>query len=393
MSSVPESIVVTEEPVEFPVAELMTGRGFITGKSGSGKSNTASVIAEELLEAQLPLLIVDTDGEYYGLKERYEILHAATDDRGDMTVGPDDAERLAGLALDGNVPIVLDVSGYVDPAEGETMIRRVLREIFRMEDARQKPFLLIVEEIHEYLPQSGAHGDLGELLIQIAKRGRKRGLGLCGISQRPAAVDKDFITQCDWLVWHRLTWENDTKVVKQILGGEAAATIQDLDDGEALLMTDWNDMTQQVTFRRKRTLDAGATPDLSDVAGGPDAALDIEVLEAIDAEVSDDTDTDSTEPATVSESAQAAGTELIEAREERIEALQARIDELESELRQVKASPAPTPAEPVRERPPEEPDTAAALTELGDLAAYTARWTRRRIRRAMAGLRTRLSGE
>ncbi|MFW6153284.1 MAG: ATP-binding protein, partial [Halobacteriota archaeon] len=227
MPEVPETIVVTEEPIELPVAELLTGRGFITGKSGSGKSNTASVIAEELLEVGLPMLIVDTDGEYFGLQERYEILHTAVDDGADMLVDADDAERLAGLALDGNVPIILDLSGYVDPTEGTELITRVIREIFRMEDARRKPFLIIVEEIHEYLPEQGAHGEVGELLIQVAKRGRKRGLGLCGISQRPAAVDKNFITQCDWLVWHRLTWKNDTTVVRQLLGADSAASIQE----------------------------------------------------------------------------------------------------------------------------------------------------------------------
>ena len=53
-----------ETSISMPVVQLLTGRGFITGKSGSGKSNTASVVVEELLEAGYPVLIVDTDGEY-----------------------------------------------------------------------------------------------------------------------------------------------------------------------------------------------------------------------------------------------------------------------------------------------------------------------------------------
>jgi hypothetical protein len=79
MSDVPKEITVGVDGTTLPVVELLTGRGFVTGKSGSGKSNTASVLCEELLELNLPLLIVDTDGEYYGLKERYEVLHVGAD--------------------------------------------------------------------------------------------------------------------------------------------------------------------------------------------------------------------------------------------------------------------------------------------------------------------------
>lgn len=34
--------------VQLPIVDVLTGRAFLTGKSGSGKSNTASVIAKEL---------------------------------------------------------------------------------------------------------------------------------------------------------------------------------------------------------------------------------------------------------------------------------------------------------------------------------------------------------
>jgi hypothetical protein len=87
---------------------------------------------------------------------------------------------------------------------------------------------------------------------------------MCGISQRPADVKKDFITQCDWLVWHRLTWGNDTKVVQRILGSDYADWVEDLNDGEGFLMTDWDEEVRQVQFQRKRTFDAGATPGLDD---------------------------------------------------------------------------------------------------------------------------------
>ncbi|PSQ12629.1 ATP-binding protein, partial [Halobacteriales archaeon QS_7_68_65] len=80
-------IAVTEDGRTLPTVEILTGRGFICGKSGSGKSNTASVIAEGLLADGYNLLIVDTEGEYYGLKERFEVLHAGGDEFCDVEIG------------------------------------------------------------------------------------------------------------------------------------------------------------------------------------------------------------------------------------------------------------------------------------------------------------------
>ncbi|OIB57161.1 helicase HerA domain-containing protein [Natrialba sp. SSL1] len=251
--------------LHLPVVELLTGRGFVTGKSGSGKSNTASVIAEELLEAGFPLLIVDTDGEYYGLKEEYEMLHAGADEECDIQIGPEHAEQMATLALEENVPVILDVSGYLDEDVANELLRKIARQLFVKEKKLKKPFLLVVEEVHEYIPEGGGVGETGNLLIKISKRGRKHGLGILGISQRPADVKKDFITQANWLVWHRLTWDNDTKVVGRIIDTEYSEMVSDLDDGQAFVQTDWTDIdVRKIQFRRKRTFDAGATPGLDD---------------------------------------------------------------------------------------------------------------------------------
>jgi hypothetical protein len=250
--------------VSLPAVEILTGRGFITGKSGSGKSNTASVIVEKLLAANFPVLVVDTDGEYYGLKEEFEILHVGADEECDIQVSPEHAEKIASLALEQNVPIILDVSGYLDESEAKSLLLQTTRHLFAKEKKLKKPFLMLVEEVHEYIPEGGGMDETGKMLIKVGKRGRKHGLGIVGISQRPADVKKDFITQCDWLVWHRLTWRNDTKVVNRILGKEYADAIEDMGDGEGFLVTDWAEEVERVQFRRKATFDAGATPGLDD---------------------------------------------------------------------------------------------------------------------------------
>jgi DNA helicase HerA-like ATPase len=57
--------------------QTLVGRSIaVLGITGSGKTNTAAVLIEELLSNDLPLTIVDIEGEYWGLKERFEILVA-----------------------------------------------------------------------------------------------------------------------------------------------------------------------------------------------------------------------------------------------------------------------------------------------------------------------------
>jgi len=296
--------------VTLPVEEVLTGRAFATGKSGSGKSNSAGVICERLLDAGHPLLIIDLDGEYYSLKEKYEVLHVGGGEECELQIGPEHAERLAELALEQNVPIVVDTSGYLEEETRDEVVYEFARHLFAKEKSVRRPFLLVVEEIHEFIPEKGSVGDCGKMLIKVAKRGRKHGLGILGLSQRPADVKKDFITQCDWLLWHRLTWNNDTKVVRRVLNSEHAVAVEDFKDGEAFLQADFlSPGVQRVQMDRKQTFDAGATPGLDDI-GQPD-------LKGVDDDLAEELEEISAET---------------EQRQDELEKACARIKDLEEEL-------------------------------------------------------------
>lgn len=253
---------ITEE--DFPVVELLTGRGFITGKSGSGKSNTAGVIMEELLEDGYPLLVIDTEGEYYGLKQQFEILHVGADESCDVEITPEHADKITDLALKKNVPVVLDVSGYLDEEDAKEMVRETVQKLFNKEKKMKKPFLLVIEECHEYIPEQVQLDETGQAIIKVAKRGRKRGLGVLGISQRPANVKKDFITQANYKIWHQLDWDNDLDVVKRVLNKDAKEDVKNLEIGEALIDADFFDGVIRTKFKKRKTFHAGRTPTLED---------------------------------------------------------------------------------------------------------------------------------
>lgn len=318
--------VETGEPVELPVVETLTGRAFLTGKSGSGKSNSANVIAEEILKRGLALLIIDPEGEYYSLKEEFEVLHVGADPDCDLQVGSEHGEKLADLALEQNVPIILDVSDYLDEDERDTLIYETVKNLFHKEKRHQKPFLVIAEEAHEYIPQQGARDDLSKMMIKVGKRGRKRGLGLLAASQRPQDVEKKYISQCDWILWHRLTWDSDTKIVRRVANSETADAVEKLDDGEGFLQADFVDENLiRTQIRRMQTFDVGATPGLE--------GFEEPELKAVSGELVDELE----ETSEREERRQDRIEELesqVETKEERIEDLEERVERL-TDLRKI----------------------------------------------------------
>jgi len=392
----------TTGSTRLPTVELLTGRGFVTGKSGSGKSNTASVILEELLELKFNLLIVDIEGEYYGLKDRYDLVHAGADDRCDITVGVSDAADIAELALVMNMPVVLDISEFADPLVGRELVTAVVEELYVQEKAVRKPFLLVVEEMQEFMPQTGGGDELSNLLERVAKRGRKRGLGMLGLSQRPSSVDKNFITQCDWMVWHRVTWKTDLDIVRNILGAEKAQQIEDVDTGEGFLMTDWDEQVRRVQFKKKRTHDAGATPGLESYETPPPSMVSDRLAAKFDTEGIDLTPTielpaeseedvaadeqsgdeapEDGEDETVSRAALVATVRQLQRENAALREELAAVPEEEAESSAPAESAVPDLSAQAPERPPEREGTAGNLLELTELAMYVSRLVIYRLR-------------
>ena len=68
-------------------ADVFAGKcAAILGIRGSGKTNTAAVIIEELLSAGYPMAIVDIDGEYWGLKEEFDVITVGASSHVDFRV-------------------------------------------------------------------------------------------------------------------------------------------------------------------------------------------------------------------------------------------------------------------------------------------------------------------
>jgi len=234
----------------------------VLGIKGSGKANTAAVIIEELL-GTLPLTILDPEGEYWGLKERFDILIIGDTDHADLPVVPAQAEALAAFSINEGVSIILDMSNTFGDKANDFLVE-YFKTLFRIAGTARKPYQVIVEEAHEYVPQSGSH-PVADILTRIALRGRKRGLGVITISQRSAKVNKDLLTQAEIVFLHRVVHPRDMSVYCDLLPltkKEVESGVRGLETGQALVMCKFVVKTAQIRLRD--TYHAGATPGLDE---------------------------------------------------------------------------------------------------------------------------------
>ena len=107
------------------------------------------------------------------------------------------------------------------------------------------PIALLCDEAHLYVQQSisqDAVADIGlKSFERIAKEGRKYGVGLVIISQRPSEVNRTMLSQCNNFISLRLTNVDDQNVIKRLLPdnlGNIADNLSLLDIAEAIIVGD-----------------------------------------------------------------------------------------------------------------------------------------------------------
>lgn len=105
------------------------------------------------------------------------------------------------------------------------------------------PFMIVCEEAHNYIPKDGGaeYNASRKSIERIAKEGRKYGLSLMVVSQRPSEVSETIFSQCNNFVVLRLTNFNDQNCVKRLLPDNNSSLVDclpTLSAGEALIVGD-----------------------------------------------------------------------------------------------------------------------------------------------------------
>ncbi|MDD5473748.1 MAG: ATP-binding protein [Candidatus Methanoperedens sp.] len=332
----------------------------ILAKTGAGKSYTGGVILEELLDKNVPLLIIDPHGEYATLKfpnedkpasfERYgitpkgyaaqitvytpanKLLNPAADmlfrlnginlgikefvqffseDRSQNETGilfeavsklkaekekytiddiifevgqnkskvkwnvinklealretgilSDKATSINELVQEGRASII-DMRG-VNPDLQAMIVSKLCTDIFEARKlATIPPCMLVLEEAHNFCPEKGFDRTVStDILRTIASEGRKFGLGLMVISQRPARVDKNVLSQCNTQIIMKVTNPNDLKAISKGLEGissDVEEDIKGLSPGVAMIVSTYIERPILVDIRTRKSKHGGAS--------------------------------------------------------------------------------------------------------------------------------------
>lgn len=339
--------------VYLDLDRLLTRHVFITGKSGSGKSYTVSVIIEEILNNNVPLVIIDPHGEYHSLAEpnsaeraRLELfgikpegfLNKINEFSPDIESNPDarpirlngsnlspselirllpaklSSSQLGALYsavknLGGNASFddllteleileessakwtLINMMDYVKrlnlfsdnptlpgelvqpgkcsiinlkgvpPEVQEVIVYKIVNDLFtERKRSNIPPFFLVVEEAQNYCPERGfGEAKSSPILRQVAAEGRKFGMGLCVISQRPSRLDKSVISQVSTQVIMKVTNPNDIKAITSSVEGitfELENELQNIPIGTGLV-TGIVDLPLLIDIRPRKTRHGG----------------------------------------------------------------------------------------------------------------------------------------
>ncbi len=140
---------------------------------------------------------------------------------------------------------------------------KVVEELFEKRKMnRIPPFFLIVEEAHNFIPEKEVTKS-SKILRTVASEGRKFGMGLCVITQRPARIDKNVLSQCNTQLILKITNPNDLKAISYAEGMTQGIEneIKNLNPGRGIIVG--KEIPLFVKIRVRRSKHGGETVSIS----------------------------------------------------------------------------------------------------------------------------------
>ncbi len=234
-------VLLTTEGSDRQVDEDILAKCVLAARS---KSRVAEGIAKLTVDSPIPYLLSDlsahlnaemgrldkaTDSAPY-MRLRTKLEEIKADPRysfmfSGMLVADNMAEflgRIFRLPSDGKPISIIDVSGV--PSEITSVVVAVLsRMVFDYaiwsRTEAQRPILLVCEEAHRYIPSDRATtgAAVRRILERIAKEGRKYGVSLGLITQRPSDLSEGVLSQCGTIISMRLNNERDQAYVRSAM--------------------------------------------------------------------------------------------------------------------------------------------------------------------------------
>lgn len=263
-----------DSPVPFPLDEVLDRLVYLdkervpgakkgTEKSGDFNGKLSRLIARfeaKHLDRRLGFLF-QPHAECMKMDWLQSLAHALTASRGTQK------DKCGGIKIIDFSEVPSDILPLM-----VSLLARLVFNITQWTPAKKRhPIALFCDEAHLYIPNQGGRDGVDDISVgifeRLAKEGRKYGVGLVVISQRPSEVNRTVLSQCNNVVAMRLTNGDDQSVIRRLLPdslGGFGDLLPVLDVGEALVVGDASLLPTRVRVGEPRYKPNSATIDFWD---------------------------------------------------------------------------------------------------------------------------------
>ena len=237
-----DGLLTVDTPVPYRLSDLTAAL-----KEGMGMLNKSE-------RTSSPYLSLIARTESLRIDKRYAFMFSSIAVRDTMRQV---LAQLLRIPVDGKPITIIDISGV--PSEIVDVVVSVLfRLMFELaiwsERGAAPPMLLVCEEAHRYVPQEDGAGfaPTKRIISRIAKEGRKYGITLCLVSQRPSELSMTSLSQCNTVFALRLSNEHDQAFVARALSENArwlVDSLPSLNTQEAVVVGDGVTVPVHIRFK------------------------------------------------------------------------------------------------------------------------------------------------
>ncbi|KXB08695.1 hypothetical protein AKJ56_00600 [candidate division MSBL1 archaeon SCGC-AAA382N08] len=140
------------------------------------------------------------------------------------------------------------------------------KKIPKKAETLEFPILFFLEEAHNYAPAT-QDVPTRDLLRSIAREGRKFGIGLCVVTQRPSRLDEDVLSQCNSNIIMKIKNEADQNSIRKSVEAASEDLVRDLPGltpGQAVIAGEGLNTPVLAKIRKRKTKHGGTTPNVAE---------------------------------------------------------------------------------------------------------------------------------
>lgn len=219
--------------VRLDPMRLIATRALACTNSGGGKSRLIRRIVEQVLKLAIyPVIILDREGEFGTLREKFDVVLVG--EGGEVPCTVETATKLARRLIELRVSAVIDLSGLA-MQDKRRFVRLFCEALIALPRSLWEPTLIVIDEAHQFAPESGREAESLSAVVSLMDQGRKRGFGAILATQRLAKLHKDAAAEANNLFMGRCAQDVDIKRAVEYLGAsgrDTATTIRSSLPGE-----------------------------------------------------------------------------------------------------------------------------------------------------------------